>query len=456
VELTDTLRPRIRPVEAFPITVPGERGGKRLLCLRDPSQVSPHIVGLQPPALFIIGLLDGEHSPQAIQHKFQERYGERLSDDELGGFLTNLEQSLMLEGAHFEAHRAEVEAAWQACDERPLKHQDGGYGGPVEGLLERLQSYFSHPDGPGLPTGSELPLGGRLKGLIAPHIDFGRGGPTYAWAYRELLAAHDIETVVVLGTSHVSLSRPFSVSRKPFVTPFGSLAIDTDLVDALEAAVGSSLESDGLVHAHEHSIELQALWLAALGALRPSPEAPAGSPPPTPTRPLRIVPVLCGALSDGTGPCAPTSDPQVEAFVQALQAVTATHPRRTLLLAAADLAHVGTGFGDREAPSAEMLAWVERTDLDSLQRACRLDASGFFEQVHRSQDLRRVCGLTPIYAMLRSLGAAQGKLLAYRACVDPQGFRTVTIASAAFYEESPAPSTARAAAEDRPDSRLPG
>ena len=46
-----------------------------------------------------------------------------------------------------------------------------------------LDGFFLHPDGPGAVDGA---ASGPLAGILAPHIDFQRGGPTYAWAYRAL------------------------------------------------------------------------------------------------------------------------------------------------------------------------------------------------------------------------------------------------------------------------------
>jgi hypothetical protein len=61
----------------------------------------------------------------------------------------------------------------------------------------------------------------------------------------------------------------------------------------------------------------------------------------------------------------------------------------------------------------------------------RGDADGFFEAVARDGDRRRICGLSPIYSLLRMLGpGAAGALRRYAQWPDPQG--TVTFASVVF------------------------
>ena len=68
-----------------------------------------------------------------------------------------------------------------------------------------------------------------MKALIAPHIDFNRGGPCFAWAYKALAESQPPDVFVVLGTGH-SARQTFVMSRKDFETPFGVLRADRDKV----------------------------------------------------------------------------------------------------------------------------------------------------------------------------------------------------------------------------------
>ena len=105
-----------------------------------------------------------------------------------------------------------------------------------------------------------------------------------------------------------------------------------------------------------------------------------------------------------------------------------------MLIAGADLGDVGPRFGDDRPLDARGLALLEdcgtrsRSDL-----ALGRDAPGFFRQVASDLGTRRVCGLGPIYTMLRVLPAARGEQLFYDQCVDPEEGSVVSHTSLAFY-----------------------
>ncbi len=419
-------KPCLRPVEAFPINA----GTHRMVCLRDPMNISQRIIGVPSRALYIISLMDGSRTIQEIQNEYLKRYHEILPTDDLEKLISDLDESLMLDSQNFRKHLADLERNYVEAPFRVPTHLGAPDEQDPEQMAARIDSFFVDPEGPGEPL-SKLRNGGSgkrkgskkkaptLAGLISPHIDYGRGGPTYAWAYRELLRGAPADLYIVLGTSHVPLSQPFSVSRKHFGTPFGTLETDTDFISLLEESVGRPLESDPLVHRGEHSIELQSVWLKYL----------LGS------HDVKIAPILCGSLGmlveEGASP---RDDQSVRGFIDGLRQAIERSGRRVVLIAAGDLAHIGTGFGDVAPPDSQLLSWVEEHDLGSLKAATDLDAMAFYRSIEEEKDRRRICGLSPIYAMLEVLEADKGELLKYRQCIDPNGFRTVTIASAAFYK----------------------
>lgn len=410
--MIDDENPQLRPVEAFPI----EAGGQRMICLRDPMNVSQRIIGVPSTALYIISLMDGSRNFKEIQVDFLKRTGHILPSDDLQKLISDLDESLMLESRHFREELSRLEKAYLDAPVREPRHAGGGYKGEGDQLAATLEGYFTADEGPGEAM-RKAPSERRLSAVIAPHIDYDRGGPSYAWAYAEI-ARDPADLYVVLGTSHVPLSGGiFSITRKDFGTPFGALRTDTGFLDLLEETTGMKLESDPLVHRSEHSVELQTIWLRHLLGER-----------------AQIAPILCGSLNpmveDGSSPM---QTREVATFVEGLQKAIERCGKRVVLIAAADLAHVGTGFGDETAPDAARLDEVERADLGSMDAAVRRDAEEFFATVQREKDARRVCGLSPIYAMVAALEPSDGRLLKYKQCIDPNGFRTVTIASAAFF-----------------------
>ena len=56
-----------------------------------------------------------------------------------------------------------------------------------------------------------------------------------------------------------------------------------------------------------------------------------------------------------------------------------------------------------------------------LESVVAADARGFFDRVAADRDARRICGLSPIYSLLRILPKAPGHLIEYRQWPDPEG-----------------------------------
>jgi MEMO1 family protein len=82
-----------------------------------------------------------------------------------------------------------------------------------------------------------------------------------------------------------------------------------------------------------------------------------------------------------------------------------------MVIAGADLAHIGPRFGDArplDLPARNQLA---ARDGRSVVLALDGDARGFYD--HTAQDLgtRRVCGIGPSYTMLRASPKARGEHL---------------------------------------------
>src|SRR6185503_18797555 len=116
----------------------------------------------------------------------------------------------------------------------------------------------------------------------------------------------------------------------------------------------------------------------------------------------------------------PALDADAESFIAALQGVVDRRRGRTMIIAGADLAHVGPRFGDPRPLDARGQRLLEERDEESIALALERDARGFFTQVVRDLGTRRVCGLGPIYTMLRALPASRGERFHYAQCVDPE------------------------------------
>ncbi len=408
--------PRLRPVEAFPAVV----DGREVICLRDPSGLTEAVLTVPRPVVAILALLDGTRSIRDVQAEIMRQHGTLVPSDELEALVETLDRHLFLEGGRLEAERARLAAAFRESPIRPAVHAGRAYAGEAAALASELEGFVVHPEGPGPVAGPRAPT---LRGLIAPHIDFHRGGPAYAWAYKSVAEACDADCFVVFGTAHAGLDgHPFALTRKPYDTPLGPMAVDDEVVEALVRRAPGELFAAELAHRAEHSIEFQAVCLRYFGAGSRGRED------------VRIVPILASfvheCLARGRDPAA---DPAVAGVLDALRETMGAVARRYCLVAGADLAHVGPRFGDPAPVSRGRLARIETEDLALLSLVTGVDPGGFFSAVAADGDSRRICGLSPIYALLATLPAGRGRLLRYGQWPDPQG--TVTFASVAFEEE---------------------
>ena len=401
-------------LEAFPV----EQDGERMIALRDPAGFTEHIAVLPLPLLDLVSLFDGEHALSEIADVLRARHGEAPTPEEIGRLVESLDEAGFLDSERFRARRAAIEGGWLESPSRPASHAGGAYAADAEALRAQIDAFFTHREGPGGPPTPETLSPGLppLRGLIAPHIDFHRGGPAYGWAYRELVERADADLFVVLGTCHAGMADPFAVTLKPFDTPLGQVRVDRDLYEGIRRRCGDDLLGSELAHRGEHSIEFQAVMLQrVLG----------------PRRPFSILPVLASYVHEAIWSGGdPERDSRVPRFVDALMGAMAASNRRVCLVAGVDLAHVGPRFGDPEPNTDASLDAVGTADRAMLETITANDPTAFYASVAHDQDQRRICGLSPIYTFLRALPGAPGRLLRYQQWRDPDN--AVTFCAAAF------------------------
>ena len=403
--------PCLRSVEAFPAEV----DGRRVVCLRDPQQYSEAVVYVPEVTASILGLFDGTHSLLDIQAAFARQFGTLLFREQLLEVVQSLDEHLLLDSPRFAMHRGQIEAAYRGAAARPAALAGKSYPAEPDSLREVLDGFFHHADGPG--DAQPSPEAARLAVLVLPHIDYGRGGPCYAWGYREAAGLPGVDRWIVLGTVHAPIRRPFALTRKDFETPLGIAGADREFLDRLVAGGAGGYLEDEFAHRGEHSIELQAVFLRHVTA---------------PANPVRIVPILCGSMhrliADRRSPA---EEPEVERFLTLLRDTIHAVGGRTVVVASADLAHIGPQFGDPHRVTDGQLRETANADRGLLSAVEAGDAEEFFRMVARDGDRRRICGLAPIYLALRLNPITSGRLLRYGQWADPHG--TVTFAAAALY-----------------------
>jgi AmmeMemoRadiSam system protein B len=406
--------PKLRPVEAFPI----QEKGRRSVVLRDPADASLSPMLLSDGAVQVLMLLDGQRTIGELTSALLLR-GASISRSQLESFLVRLDEGGYLEGPRAMHRFEQRRAAFLALPTRLAVHAGGAYAGTARELKRQLEAGYVDANGPGgLPGPSQSTF---LRAAIAPHVDLHRGAPTYSWAYRALAEAQPAELYVILGTCHTPVDGHFAATRKAYDTPLGPAPADDTFLERLEREWGFDLYAGEFSHSGEHSIEFQAVYLRSLGL------AGEGAAP--------IVPILCDSLhSMVPAGRSPRDVELVSGFVSALQRTLAADKRRITLIAAVDLAHVGPRFGDDWSVDAGHQATVRVADERLLEHVVRPDADGYYADIMRDRDARRICGFTPIYLLTELMEAEgrQGEVLRYTQWVDGDLSSSVTFCSAVF------------------------
>ena len=412
-------RPKLRLIEAFPV----QQDGNTIICLKDPLNLATPL-GISPLGYFILAHLDGQHSFIDIQEAYNKQFGALLLSDELKNFLDSLDQHYYLVSERFLTYQKAVVEEFRRLPTRAATHVQGVYKADPAELKVQLDGYFSSPKGPGLPARErriQTP-----KAIIAPHIDFHRGGPAYAWAYKNLVESDGADLYILLGTSHCSGEHPFILTRKDFETPLGTVETDKTFVSNLQNKCQEDFFSDEYLHRGEHSIEFQVLFLKHAAQKRAEMTGQT-------EKPFKIVPILVSSFhSMLMSQTLPEKNLPVGSFLHALQELTHRETRRVCFVAGVDLAHVGRQFGDREPITDDFLKWVEAEDRRLVERLAALDAPGFFHEIAKDQDRRRICGFSPLYSLIHLLDGSQGKTLKYDQAFTPETGSAVTFTSMIF------------------------
>ncbi len=402
-------RPKVRAVDIVPI----QFNGRPHLLLRDPLQLSDQMLIVSPAAGLLLSLMDGTRTLREIQVDLMRLTGELVFSDQIEALIQQLDNALLLDNDRF---RQALTAAVEAYRQRPYRLPAlAGRSYPANGdeLWAMLASFFDAPKGPGHPQGQryERPL----RGLVVPHIDLQRGGFTYAWAYKDLAEAPPANLFVILGIAHHPTEHLFTATTKDFLTPLGLARTERSFLELLQQRCPFDLFADEFAHCHEHSVELQVIWLQHLFGE------------------VRIVPLLCAGfehlLDLGEKP---TDLPPVRDFLAALEQTLAEWQEPVTLIASVDLSHVGARFGDRSPLSAGTLRWLEAEDRAFLERVAEGDADGTFQLIHSDRNQRRVDAYPAVYVLLKVLKGPKGVVRHYDQSVEGANESVVTFGAVVF------------------------
>lgn len=391
---------KLRQIRTQPTVQDGEQG----VLLSDPLGIGKKVLFVPGSYALLLTLMDGTREMGTLKTGFELRTGVPLSKTLLESVVAQLDEALLLDNERFaEAHRAALDS-YRAAPSRPPALAGQSYPANADDLDRMLQACIRQSAGNAEATGD-------VKGLISPHIDFQRGGHVYAQVWtraRDALSQADV--VVILGTDHNEAEASVTLTRQSYATPWGAIPTAVDVVDEFARVLGEGVFERELNHRVEHSIEMAAVWLHYLRRDRPCP----------------AVPVLCGSFDSFIEQGRRPSDAgNIASTIEFLKGLSKS--RRTVIVAAADLAHVGPAFGDPVPLDPVARARLANDDRELLEVMARGKADDFFEHIRQEGDRRRICGLPPIYIALAALPGVTGTLLGYEQC--PAAERATSVVS---------------------------
>jgi AmmeMemoRadiSam system protein B len=397
-------RPRLRP-GLVPLV---DENDPRHVVVFDRLHLSPLPRRITLIELTWMQLFDGTRTLRDIQMEAMRQAGGRLLPIELfASLVEKLDEALFLESPRFK-ERLHGPVREPSCI--------GCYPSDADEVRRYMKTLFQGRRSPGLPGREKAD--GHLLGALIPHIDYQRGGATFAWAFKEVFERTDASLFVIIGTSHYGAGR-FTLTRKNFRTPLGVVPADQQYIDRLVARYGDGLFDDEVAHLPEHSIELEVVFLQYLYENR---------------RPIRIVPVIVGSFEDRVIQReVPRHQNEVGRMIKALRLLEEEAAEPICYIISGDLAHIGPKFGDPTPVKETQVTQSRDQDHRLLHEAEEADMEGYFDIIAEEQDCRRICGLPPTYTLIEALRPRSGKLLHYDQYVDPRGHESVSFASVAFY-----------------------
>ena len=265
-----------------------------------------------------------------------------------------------------------------------------------------------------LAAAEDPEFGTPVVGIVAPHLDYARGGSNYAAAYKclETGARERPDRVVVLGTNHFGLGDGVVMTEFGFETPLGTLRPDAPVLERLRDAFGDKLFKDQIDFAGEHSVNLHLPWIQHLWG---------------------DVPVVAVLVPDPTVAMIEDDGARVSAkeFAGGLKTVLAQAGGRTVVVASADLSHVGPQFGDRSALDAARRREVEEADREVLREFIE-GPDRMIAHFARNGNAARWCSIGNMFVAATAVPHASREMVAYAQSAEPNGGAMVTSAALAF------------------------
>lgn len=390
--------------------------GQDALVIQCPVGISASPLALMPQFAPVIVELDGVQTSDEIVRKFS---AQGLTPEILRELITRLDDHLFMANGRFFAAEKLAKDAFNTAPVRAPALAGGAYPASKEELSAMVRGYLKDLETPATTRD--------VACLIAPHIDYRRGGACYGAIYPRLTESR-ADTYILIGTAHQYSRRIFHLCAKDFQSPLGTHPCDQQFVTQLANRFGVERAFvDQYLHRREHSLELQLPFLSAV-----QPDA-------------AVVPILVGSFHQMLEAMRyPHEWEEYETFAGALTEIInerAKHGEKISFLAGVDMAHVGRSFGDEGSLSPERMREIGYRDQQYLRAIEECNPKALFDHIAEDQDARRICGFPTMYLVLDVLNRLGGRIevdvVAYDQAVDYPSDCAVTFAGVAMYRSAP-------------------
>ncbi len=437
-----------------------QQGEQMLLGLADARQISDKIVVTSPAAQTILPHLTGEHEVPEIVRRVNDSLSgpqfanvrvEKLTEPVLQQFVAQLDDAGLLEGPTFDRMLEQVRGDFDRSEHLPpsvtanfadaLVVEELGEEATDEQKTElgptKMRGLFERWIGEALEKVKDPSFDALPKAIVAPHLDYGRGWPNYAHAYGRCRVVDRPDRVIILGTNHFGFGTGVVGSDKGFETPFGVSPLDKAFADAVRANLGEEgsrkLFEHRYDHEREHSIELNVAWVQHVFGPSPSDVE------------AEHIPVFAALVHDPVTKNGESYDGQgvgLDAFVDAVKGAMRTVGGKTLVVASADLSHVGPQFGDQtkldgdeQSNPAGVAARNKAIEHDRrmLEFLTRNKPSDLLAAMTWQRNPTRWCSIGNLVATMRIVEPKEFRLLQYTAAMDQQGMSMVSSCAAAMF-----------------------
>jgi AmmeMemoRadiSam system protein B len=400
-ELPSHLRtPQVRPIQPLPLQAQNKESGQSalLIGLRDPSMLTSQMMVVPPQALQVIQHFRGDRALEDIAALFKSEV------QPLVDLVTKMDEFGLLWGPTSERLESEMKEKLRSEGFFPVT-ASGSLGKDEAECRAKLDSWLEQTDDPEL----DVPA----TGIIAPHLDYGRGWPVYASSYRCFDRAPRPDRVLILGTNHFGVGDGVVMTDLGFRTPLGDVRPDQGVIERMRAALGDRLFIDQLDHLPEHSIQLHLPWIQHRWG---------------------DVPVVAALIPDPLTPMIADDGARVsrKEFTQAMTQALAAEGGTTYVVASSDLSHVGPQFGEPVAVNDQRKVEVERHDRELIGKYLSADPKQFLDACEWTKNPTRWCSIGNMTAALEIVQPSAVELVDYRQACDPQGTAMVTGCSMAL------------------------